>query len=571
VSFASTLKINRKTIGKDILAGLTAAVAGIPDGMASATLAGVNPVYGLYNLMVGTPIAAIFTSSVYMAVINASAMALVVYDALAPYSGEEQVSALVTLTLLVGLFMLAMGLLKLGWMTRFISNSVMRGFLTGIAVVIILGQLSDFTGYGLQGENYLAKVIDLIGNLGQIDMATLTIGALTIVLILVLNRTPLKSLSMLIALIIGALIVKLAGLDSVALVGDIPSGLPSPMLPDITLIPELLPSAIAIGIVGLVQAAGVSQGYPNPDGKFPNPDGDFRGQGIGNTAASFFQGLPIGGSVSGTALVIGAGAQSRWANIFTGLFVALGVLLFARQVENLPMTCLAAILILAGFQAIKPREVRSTWRTNALSASVFLLTFVATIFLPVQQAIFLGVVIQIFLYIFQNSERMTIMELVLCEDGDFEERPTPKELPSDKVTVLLPYGSFFFAAARDFEEEAPAADESHHAAVVLLLRGRPQLGSTAIGVFNRYAQTLQANGGRLYLAEVADSVREQLEKTGAAEIIGEECILPADKRMLASWQKAVAIAEAWLAETAAAAAQNEAGATGIESEGKTIE
>jgi len=545
----NALKINRKTFGKDIIAGLTAAIAGIPDGMASATLAGVNPVYGLYNLMVGTPIAAIFTSSVYMAVINASAMALVAYDAMAGYSGEEQVEALVTLTLLVGLFMLAMGLLKLGWLTRFISNSVMRGFLTGIAIVIILGQLSDFTGYSIQGDNYVADVIDLFRNLDHVDLATLAVGFLTIVIILILDRTPLKSFSMLIALIVGAVLVKFLSLETVALVGEIPEGLPRPMLPALSLIPALLPSAVAIGIIGLVQATGVSQGYPNPDGKLPNPDGDFRGQGIGNTITSFFQGLPIGGSVSGTALVVGAGAQSRWANIFTGIFVAIGVVLFATQIANLPMTCLAAILILAGFQAIKPSEIRTVWNTNNLSAAVFLLTLVATLFLPVQRAIFLGVLIQILLVIFQSAERMTIMELVPTEDGDFMERPAPEALPSDRVTVLLPYGSLFFAAAIDFEEEAPAPDEATHAAVIVILRGRIQLGSTAIGVFERYANAIKQNGGRLYLAEVKDSVRKQLEKTGALGVIGEENILPAGDRILASLRQAHSEAQAWLEET----------------------
>jgi SulP family sulfate permease len=541
-----SLKIDRKTFGKDIIAGLTAAIAGIPDGMASATLAGVSPVYGLYNLMVGTPIAAIFTSSVKMAVINASAMALVAYDALAGYSGEEQVEALVTLTLLVGLFMLLLGVLKLGWLTRFISNSVMRGFLTGIAIVIILGQLSDFTGYAIQGDNYLADVIDLLRNISQVDPATLAIGVLTIVIILILDRTPLKSFSMLIALIVGAVLVKLLSLDTVALVGEIPEGLPRPMLPNISLIPDLLLYAIAIGIIGLVQAAGVSQGYPNPDGKYPNPDGDFRGQGIGNTIASFFQGLPIGGSVSGTALVVGAGAQSRWANIFTGIFVAIGVVLFATQIANLPMTCLAAILILAGIQAIKPVEIRKVWNTNNLSAAVFLLTLVATLFLPVQRAIFLGVLIQIFLFIFQSAERMTIMELVPTEDGDFEERPAPKALPSDRVTVLLPYGSLFFAAAIDFEEEAPSAEEANHAAVVVILRDRLRLGSTAIAVFERYAKAIQQNGGRLYLAMVSDSVRKQLERTGALGVIGADNVLPAGDRILASLRQAYLEAEAWL-------------------------
>ncbi|MFA9406641.1 MAG: SulP family inorganic anion transporter [Anaerolineales bacterium] len=543
------LHINRKTISKDITAGLTAAVAAIPDGMATASLAGVSPIYGLYNLMVGTPIASIFTSSVYMAVINASAMALAAHDALAQYTGEEQVEAMVTLTLLVGLFMLLLGVLKLGWLTRFISNSVMRGFLTGIAIVIILGQLSDFTGYEIQGANYLADVIDLLGNLDQINLATLGIGALTIVMILVLDRTPLKSFSMLIALIIGAAFVKFMSLESVALVGEIPGGLPAPMLPNLTLVPELLLSAIAIGIIGLVQATGVSQGYPNPDGDFPNPDGDFKGQGLGNIVAGFFQGLPIGGSVSGTALVVGAGAQSRWSNIFTGLFVTVGVLLFATQIENLPMTSLAAILILAGFQAIKPIEIRKVWNTTSLSAAVFLFTLIATLFLPVQQAIFLGVIIQIFLFIFQSAERMSIIELIPTEDGDFEEHPAPAVLQSNRVTMLLPYGSLFFAAARDFEEEAPSPEDATYSAVIVILRGREQIGSTAIGVFERYAAALKENGGRLFLAEVSESVRLQLEKTGALEVIGAENVLAVGERMMASLQSAYDTAQAWLMET----------------------
>ncbi len=543
------LRIDRKTISKDITAGLTAAVAAIPDGMATASLAGVSPIYGLYNLMVGTPIASIFTSSVYMAVINASAMALVAHDALTQYTGEEQVEAIVTLTLLVGLFMLLLGVLKLGWLTRFISNSVMRGFLTGIAIVIIIGQLSDFTGYDIQGANYLADVLDLLSNLSQINLATLGIGTLTIVLILVFDRTPLKSFSMLIALIIGAALVKFMSLDSVALVGEIPKGLPVPMLPSLTLVPELVLSAIAIGIIGLVQATGVSQGYPNPDGDFPNPDGDFKGQGIGNIVAGFFRGLPIGGSVSGTALVVGAGAQSRWSNIFTGLFVAVGVLLFATQIENLPMTSLAAILILAGFQAIKPIEIRKVWNTTSLSAAVFLFTLIATLFLPVQQAIFLGVIIQIFLFIFQSAERMTIIELIPTGDGDFEEHPAPAVLQSNRVIMLLPYGSLFFAAARDFEEEAPSPEEATHSAVIVILRGRKQIGSTAIGVFERYAAALKKNDGRLFLAEVSEPVRLQLEKTGAIEVIGAENVLSAEERIMASLQSAYDTAEAWLAET----------------------
>ncbi|MFN2203012.1 MAG: SulP family inorganic anion transporter [Caldilineaceae bacterium] len=543
---------NRTNVVGDMLAGLIAAVAAIPDGLASGVLAGVNPVFGLYNLMVGTPVAALFTSSVLMAVINTSAMALVVFEAMKVYSGSEQVTALVTLTILTGLFQLALGLLKLGYLTRFISSAVMRGFLTGIAIVIILSQLSDFTGYSAQGANKVTQTLDLLRHVHLVDLQTVIVGCSTIAIILLLDRTRLRRVSMLVAIMAAALLVKFLHWDGVILVGDtatITRSLPMPALPSLQMIPQLLPFAVALGIIGLVQAAGVSQGFPNPDHKRANPDGDFRGQGLANVVAGFFQGLPLGGSVSGTTLVVSAGATSRWANIFTGLFVVVGVLLFANLIMALPMTSLAAILILAGIGSIRPDAIRSIWRTNHLSAFVMSLTMVATLFVPVYQAIFLGVVIQIFLYIFQAAERMTVMELVPTADGDFEERPAAVSLSDNSVTMLLPYGSLFFAAARDFEDEVPDAGEAKHAAVIVVLRGRNNMGSTALGVLVSYAETLQRNGGCLFLADVSDNVRSQMENTGVANKIGADYILSPKDELVASLRTAYERANAWQTST----------------------
>jgi SulP family sulfate permease len=543
---------NRTNVVGDMLAGLIAAVAAIPDGLASGVLAGVNPVFGLYNLMVGTPVAALFTSSVLMAVINTSAMALVVFEAMKVYSGSEQVTALVTLTILTGLFQLALGLLKLGYLTRFISSAVMRGFLTGIAIVIILSQLSDFTGYSAQGANKVTQTLDLLRHVHLVDLQTVIVGCSTIAIILLLDRTRLRRVSMLVAIMAAALLVKFLHWDGVILVGDtatITRSLPMPALPSLQMIPQLLPFAVALGIIGLVQAAGVSQGFPNPDHKRANPDGDFRGQGLANVVAGFFQGLPLGGSVSGTTLVVSAGATSRWANIFTGLFVVVGVLLFANLIMALPMTSLAAILILAGIGSIRPDAIRSIWRTNHLSAFVMSLTMVATLFVPVYQAIFLGVVIQIFLYIFQAAERMTVMELVPTADGDFEERPAAVSLSDNSVTMLLPYGSLFFAAARDFEDEVPDAGEAKHAAVIVVLRGRNNMGSTALGVLVSYAETLQRNGGCLFLADVSDNVRSQMENTGVANKIGADYILSPKDELIASLRYAYERGNAWQTST----------------------
>ena len=547
----SGLKINRKTIGRDTLAGLTAAIAAIPDGMASAVLAGVNPVFGLYNLIIGTPVGALTTSSVYMAVINTSAMALVVNSALTGLSGDEQLQAMVTLTILVGLFQLGLGLLKLGFLTRFISNAVMTGFLTGIGVIIILSQLGDLTGYAGEGNNKVAQTVDLLRNLSQVDLQTLALGLLTLVLIVVLDRTRLGPVSMLVALVVAALLVPLLDWASVILVGDIaeiPRSLPSLALPSLVLVPQLLLSAVAIGIIGLVQAAGVSQGFPNPDGRYPDASGDFRGQGLANLAAGFFRGIPLGGSLSGTSLVVKAGAQSRWANILTGAFVAVGVLLFATAIERLPMTALAAILIYAGYQTIKPARIRTVWRTSTLSRTVMIVTFVATLFLPVQQAVLAGVLLHVILFVFQAAERMTIVELVPVEGDDFREQPAPAELPDKAVTILLPYGSLFYAGAADFEEEVPSADQAHQAVVILILRGRGNVGSTLLNVLKRYDEALQENDGQLILADVNEAVREQLSKTGMLEVFGADNVLPAQPLVLASLQEALAAGQRRLAE-----------------------
>lgn len=196
-----------------------------------------------------------------------------------------------------------------------------------------------------------------------------------------------------------------------------------------------------------------------------------------------------------------------------------------------------------------PATIRRVWNTNHLSATVFALTLVATLFLPVQQAIFLGVLIHIFITIVQSAERMTIHELVPAPDGDFVIEPAPKELPSDRVTMLLPDGSLYFAAARDFEEEAPSAEDAKRAVVVLILRGRPRLGSTAIGVFERYARALQENGGVLYLAAVSESVRAQLEKTGVLDLIGQDHVLPESDLLLSSLRQAYDLATTRLEET----------------------
>jgi SulP family sulfate permease len=540
---------NKPAVTADIIAGLTASIPSIPDAMASGVLAGINPIYGLYGLMIGTPIAALFTGSAFMSVVTTSAMAITIGPVMGGYQGQEQLQALVTVALVIGIVQLAAGLLRLGFLVRFVSNAVMTGFLSGLGVLIVLSQLGDLTGYSSEYSNKVVKAVDLLFHLNQIDVPTTIVGLSAMALILLFDRTRLSKFSMLLGLLIVALLPVIFGWGSVVLVGDtadIPAGFPKPVIPAPIFDPELISVGIAVAIIGLVQGAGVSLGYTNPDGKYPDISRDFSGQGIANLAVSLFQGLPVGGSLSSTALVVSAGAKTRLANIFTGLFAIIAVLLFAPLIELLPMAGLAAILVIAGVQSLNLPRIETVWHTGMASRGVMIFTFIATLALPIQNAVFLGVLLSILVHVFRAAGRVEISEIVPLEGGRYEDRPAPKQLTSRQVTILFPKGSLFFAGASELEENLPEVGDAQGMAVILRLRGRNEIGSTFLRVMDRYAKSIQANQGKLILVGVSKQVYTQLQKTGLLDVLGSENVYRATSIMGDSAITALEDARQWL-------------------------
>lgn len=521
----------------------------IPDAIASAILAGVNPTFAFNSMMVGMPVAGLFTGSQYMNCALTSAMMLVVAGAVASAGEVDPISLIVTLAILVGLFQLLLGLLKLGKMTRFISNAVMTGFFSGIAITIILSQLGGITGFESEAGSHLTRAIDLLFHLGQIHWPSLLTGLATMAIIFLLARTRLKNYALIIALLGVSAVVSLVGLESVQLVGDrynIAATLPSLRLPSLALVPTLLLPAIALGLIGLIQAAGVSQGVPNPDGTYADPSRDFSGQGIGNTIAGFFQGLPVGGSLTGTAVMVSAGAKSRWANVFAGLIFIVLVLLFGNLVELIAEPAIAALLIVAGLETINVDRIADVWNVGLGPRTIMVFTFLATLLLPVQWAILLGVALSFLVHVVRASADIEVKEVVRQADGTFKERPAPEKLTSNSVTILQVWGHLFFSGAYTMAERLPEVGEAQRAVVIFRLRGRTQIDSTMVRVLERYAQQLQANGGKLILAGLGERVLEQLRKTETTETIAEEDIFMATDTLGAATKEALAAAEKWL-------------------------
>ena len=551
----NTIKPEKKHLTSDLLAGLTFALVNIPQAMAHALLAAVNPVFGLYTLMLATPVGALFTGATFMNVSTTSALAVAAGDTLISYSSSSRESVLVTLVLLIGVFQVILGLLRLGWLTRFIPFSVMTGFMTGVAALIIIGQLGDFTGYYSTASGKIPQLADLVLNRESIEWATTAIGLLTILLILWLRKTRLNRFSLIFALLLASGVavvmnqVITANIKLVGDVADVPRALPSLVLPDPALITRLIIPAITIGIIGLVQGAGVSQTFPNPDGKFSDVSRDFLGQGVANLAAGFFRGIPAGGSSSGTALMVSAGARSRWANIFGGIIVAIVVLLFANLIELVAMPALAGLVIVAGIQMINVNAVQTVWQTNKVARVIMLITFGSTLVMPLQYAVLLGVALSLMLAIFQQSNTLRVMEWVPQEYGWPIERPAPRQLESGKITALFIYGNLFYAAAPAFENSLPAVEGAKRAVVILIMRGYEDIGSTVIAVLRRYTQDLQSNDSKLILAGVAPALYAQLERTGMLALIGEENIFPATEALGESGNAALRAAKEWLAKS----------------------
>ena len=547
----SGLNVPRKIMVNDLVSGLVMAVVNIPGALANGLLAGVNPVFGLYSMMAGTTVAAVFTSSVIMNVDSTSATALATLDALSGISADQQLAYLVVLGLLVGLFMLVFGLLKLGFLVRFISNAVMTGFLSGLGVLTILGQAGDLTAFYSDAGNKVTRAIDTVLQWQEIDLATLAVGLLTIVLILGVDRTRFSKYSFLVAVFLTTALVAVLEPQTVAVVGnttEILRSLPSLNLPELSLVPTMLLPALTIAVIALVQAAGVSGSIPNPDGEYPDPSGDFRGQGAGNLAVGLVGGIPVGGSVSGTIMIQNMGGKSRWANIFTGIFVAVAVLLIAPFIEKIPMATLAGLLISVGFSMINVPRIETVWNTGAVPMSIMSITFVATLFAPLQVAVGLGVVLHIILHVYRSAEKVRIERIIPQSDGSTVEGETPEKLPSHEIVVLEPIGSLFFAGAAEFESDLPDVGDARHTVVIIRLRDRDEVGSTFIRALERYTRLLQDQDNLLMLVGLNQQVIDQLERTELLDLIGKENVFLAQPRYRASLEQALARAQAWQAQ-----------------------
>jgi sulfate permease, SulP family len=512
------------TLKDDANAGLTVAMNEIPDGMACGLLAGVSPIMGLFAAVCGGILGGIFNSSRLMIVSTTSAAAFLLYQLTQTYPEAQRINALILLVLLSGAMMIVMGLLKLGNLVRFVSYSVMTGFLAGISILTILSQLPTLFAIPAQGSNKILQTVNLMENLNLTNWHALVPGLATILFMVVLPKTPLGHKSAIVAIALPSLLIffmNWSDVEVVTDVGEIPTGLPPLRLPDFSILqPALLSGALSLALITLIQAAGVSQSVPNPDGSRSNTSKDFISQGIANIASSLFGGIGVGGSLGSTSLNIVSGARSRWAGIFSGSLVLLLVLLLPGLVGNVAMPVLAAIMIFAMASSLKFEENKQVWNAGWSARIGLLVTFLVTLFFPIQYAVLVGVLLSFFLYFITSSKLVKLQRRRLLENGAFEEITMPSEIESNTVHLFAVDGDLHFAGARMLETQWPnLAPQTQYPVIVLELRGRNNIGATLTEVIESFYDKITKAQGRFYLTELGENSYAAFQTQAASEVL----------------------------------------------------
>lgn len=525
---------------RDALGGLVAGLYSIPEGIGYAQLAGLPPMLGVYSGMAPVAAGALTTGSVLMITTFTSAIALTTEGVLEGHDLTNNTQAVFTISLVAGIVMVLLGVFKLGKLVNYVSNSVMTGFVMGVAILITVGKFDDIFGYKPTGEsNKVVEAFDILVHPGEWEPATVAVGIGTIVGVFALKAfPPTKRIALVAGVVIGTAVVWLFNIDTqvIASVATIPSGLdalPVPGgvadLPDVTLIPELLAGSLSVALVALAQGAGIRPAFPNPSGKEASASRDFFGQGVGNVVGSLFQSPGTGGSLSRTAVSVEGGATSRWAGIFAAIWLIFLVVLFAPVVGEIPEAVIGGLLFVIGVEIVTGRipDARLAWRTGRRPALLFAVALALSLIVPLQWAIIAAAALSLVDFVASAGNEARFRQCTLEDEGwliSLDELPT--SLEPGEILVLSYQGPNFFAEVPALIDATPKPQPGAPPSVVVLNVGLlSAVSSTFLKSLGKYHDELTGAGSGVVLSGVSDQMRSTLQATRLFDRLGADNVL----------------------------------------------
>ena len=523
-------RYRRADLPGDLTAGVTTAVMLIPQAMAYALLAGLPPVVGLYAAIAPPLVYALFGSSPKLAVGPVAMDSLLVAAAVGSVAlagTEVYVTTAAALALMVGAVQLAMGALRLGFVVNFLSRPVLSGFTSAAALVIAASQLGPLLGLRLGSSTALHTIVlEIAGAVTKIHVPTLVLAAVTMLVLVLLGRWRGKALLVVALGIAASALLDLPALG-VAVVGEVPPGLPSPALP---LVPwatlgALVPAALTIALVSFMEA--ISSGLAvAEDDQRPAADRELVALGLSNLACGVMRGYPVAGGLSRTAVNAQAGARTGLAGVFTASLVAVALLFLTPLLRGLPRASLAAIIVVAVFGLIDRKLPRELWRVRRRELPVLLLTFIATLTLGITTGLVLGVLTSLLLFVLRTTRPHTAVLGRLPGTQVYRNRARfPDAEPVPGVVLVRLDAQLYFANAAFLREtllrlvdEAPPPVH----AVIVDASSIHDVDVSALEALREVHRALAARGVSLHFADVKGPVRDLLGRSGFVAELGPE-------------------------------------------------
>jgi SulP family sulfate permease len=524
--------VTKGALKADLQAGLTGAVIVLPQGVAFATIAGLPPEYGLYTAMVTPIIAALFGSSHHLVSGPTTAISIVVFSAVSHHAAPgtpEFVALALTLTFIAGVYQLAFGLARLGALVNFVSHTVVIGFTAGAAILIATSQMKHILGiYVPKGESFLHTWVDIYRESGDINYYLVAIALVTLLVSVLVRWYSRKLPNLLVGMVVGSVLALVFRqfTDGIRLVGELPAHLPPLSSPEFSLatIKSLAPEAFAVALLGLIEAVSISRAVATKSSQRINANQEFIGQGLSNIVGSFFSSYAGSGSFTRSGINYEAGARTPLSAIFAALILMVIVLLIAPLTAYLPVAAMGGVILLVAWNLIDFHHIGSILTLSKSESSILFITFFATLFLELEFAIYIGVLLSLIFFLAKTSTPQ--IPTLTVDDTDsrklinIQKKPL-KQCPQLKIIRIDM--SIYFGSINHIQNRINQIMENERIYHILIVGSGVNFIDLA-GAEGLIAENskLARIGGGLYFVGLKSSVYEFIARSGFIKRIGKD-------------------------------------------------
>ena len=525
--------VNKDTVKADFMAGVTGAIIVLPQGVAFATIAGLPPEYGLYTAMVTPIIAALFGSSYHLISGPTTAISIVVFSAISQHANPgspEFISLVLTLTFLGGIYQLAFGLARLGKLVNFVSHTVVIGFTAGAAILIATSQMKTILDVPVpKGESFFHTWVDIFNELHQTNFYALTIALCTLVAAILVKRFFPKIPNLLLGLIVGSLVALVFSSpeNDIKLVGAIPAQLPPLSTPDFSFaaIKNLAPQAFAIALLGLIEAVSISRAIATKSNQRIQANQEFIGQGLSNIVGSFFSSYAGSGSFTRSGVNYASGAKTPMSAIFAAVILMLVILLIAPLTAYLPVAAMGGVILIVAYNLVDFHHISDILKNSRSETAILLTTFFATLFLELEFAIYMGVLLSLVIFLNRTSTP-EIVTLAIDDDPDTGKRKliNIQSKPVNQcpqLKILRIDMAVYFGSLNYIENRLHHLIESENVKHILIVgTGINFIDLSGAEMLVSVANQMKRMGGGLYFADLKSRVYEKASKVNMVAKIG---------------------------------------------------